>query len=74
MSSEQVAHNSYYRAHHGLGHEPARELIPQIAIRSYFSALQVPTQDEGFAEAPAVVKFRFQGDEAAREAYSKWWL
>ncbi|KAI8384401.1 polynucleotide kinase 3 phosphatase-domain-containing protein [Radiomyces spectabilis] len=64
-------HNNYYRAIQK-PHEN-RELLSDIAFRTFKSRLQIPTEAEGFDEVKKI-NFIFEGSEEEQRTWKQWWL
>jgi bifunctional polynucleotide phosphatase/kinase len=50
-----------------------RTILPAVAFRGYTSRFEEPQLTEGFKDI-VTVPFQFEGDEAQREIWSKYWL
>ncbi|PWN52567.1 PNK3P-domain-containing protein [Violaceomyces palustris] len=74
LTRERCIHNNLFRAF-GAGprDEPRRELVPTMAIDSFFKTLQTPEEVEGFDEEPKVIRWRFDGDEEVRRRYEMYY-
>lgn len=74
VSEELCWHNNLFRVRAGLQpiNEP-RQLLPKLAISSYFKGLEIPKKEEGFDADVAIVEWAFRGGEEAKQRWLKQW-
>ncbi|MCO5589605.1 hypothetical protein L7F22_043573 [Adiantum nelumboides] len=74
VSEELCWHNNLFRVRAGLQpiDEP-RQLLPKLAISSYFKGLEIPKKEEGFNADIVVVEWAFKGGEEAKQRWLKQW-
>lgn len=68
VSAELAHHNNAYRAFYGPADEPARDMLPGLAVNSFVAAYEAPDAAEGFAEL-RTVNFVWDGSD---EQKAKW--
>ncbi|KAI9493014.1 polynucleotide kinase 3 phosphatase-domain-containing protein [Zychaea mexicana] len=76
QADEHLArHNNYFRAMHTRAGEEGvkREVMSDIAFRTFKSKLQTPQLSEGFDEIKKI-NFVFEGSDEDKAAWSKWWI
>ncbi|ORZ03995.1 polynucleotide kinase 3 phosphatase-domain-containing protein [Syncephalastrum racemosum] len=78
VADEHLArHNNYYRALHthveAKEEENKRDIIPDIAYRTFTSRFQEPKTTEGFDEIRKI-NFVFEGSEEDQAIWRKWWI
>ena len=67
-------HNDTVRALNGpLMNPEKRTMLPAVAFRGYASRFEEPKLSEGFEDI-ITVAFQFEGDEAQRAVWSRYWL
>lgn len=74
VSEDLCWHNNLFRVRAGL--QPlneSRQLLPKLAISSYFHTLERPRKEEGFDADIVVVEWSFRGGEEAKQRWLKQW-
>lgn len=74
VSEELCWHNNLFRIRAGLQpiDEP-RQLLPKLAISSYFKGFEKPKKEEGFDADIVTVEWAFRGGEEAKQRWLKQW-
>ncbi|PWN36070.1 PNK3P-domain-containing protein [Meira miltonrushii] len=74
VSEELCWHNNLFRVRAGLQpiNEP-RQLLPKLAISSYYKGLEIPKKEEGFDADVVVVEWAFRGGQEAKQRWLKQW-
>ncbi|KAJ9656194.1 DNA kinase/phosphatase Pnk1 [Neophaeococcomyces mojaviensis] len=72
-SARLCEHNDVVRAHNSSVNPENRTILPPIAFRSFAQSFVEPKLDEGFQDI-TTVSFQFEGTDAERELWSKYWV
>ena len=72
-SARLCEHNDVVRAHNSSMNPESRVILPPIAFRSFVQSYVPPSIDEGFQDITNV-PFEFEGTDAERELWSKYWV
>ncbi|KAN0066529.1 DNA kinase/phosphatase Pnk1 [Thecaphora frezii] len=68
VAKQMCIHNNHFRTLTALPNQ-TKKPVPQLAIESFFKEVQPPKIEEGFAEPPKWIRWKFEGDEALRKRY-----
>ena len=72
-SARLCEHNDVVRAHNSSMNPESRMILPPIAFRSFAQSYIQPSLEEGFLDI-TTVHFEFEGTDADREIWSKYWV
>lgn len=72
-SARLCEHNDVVRAHNSSMNPESRMILPPIAFRSFAQSYVQPSIDEGFQDI-TTVHFEFEGTDAERKIWSKYWV